>query len=202
MADEPNVRHSVDIRNTEEYVKLRSNYTRVKGELAAAQTKLNEVEKALEVARGEATAAKTKFDESKLKAENSELKGQLRSLSHRRVFDRLAKARQASEDSLDLLWQASGYKADKDDIDEATLGTLLDELKSKPGVARLFVAAESAEGSTPFSPAPGHGQGGRDTSSNGRFRVTSAQIADDAWVYANQTRYKEAIRTGTLEIVD
>ena len=70
--------------------------------------------------RTENVAQKCQLDEvlaelSRLRAENAELKGQLRTLSHRRVFDRLAKERGAPEDSLDLIWQASGHKAEKDD---------------------------------------------------------------------------------------
>jgi hypothetical protein len=34
------------------------------------------------------------------------------------------------------------------------------------------------------------------------LRITSAQAGDDAWVYANQKQYQEAIRNKTLEIVD
>jgi hypothetical protein len=120
------------------------------------------------------------------------------------VFDRLADERKVPGDARDLLWQASGWKAEKDEIDETAMATLLDELKTRPGVARLFggEAEPPPSGPTPPpTPAPGRGQGGRDLN-NGKFRVTLAQVGDDAWVYANQQRYQEALKTGNLEIID
>lgn len=184
--------------------RLRTGYTRLKMENAQLQTKvgelqarIGELDTAVKTAQGEVTSARDKYDQNKLKTENQELRGQLRTYAHRRVFDRLAAERGAATDALDLVWNASGWKPEKDDVDEAAMGELLDTIKARPGVARLFGGGESEP--PPKERAAGSGQGGK--AGNGMFRVTSAQLSSDEFMYENQARVMEARRNGTLEVV-
>lgn len=107
---------------------------------------------------------KGKADNSATAKRVLELEQQIREGNHRRAFDRLAKAKGVPEDSLDLLWQVSGYKAQADEIDEPALSAVIDEQKAKPGVSRLFGAAappvKEGQSTPPNKPAPGSGQGG------------------------------------------
>jgi hypothetical protein len=156
-------------------------------------------EKERDAIRADVDSAKAKYDGSKLKTENEELRTKLRTTEHRKAFDKLAKARGVAEDALDDLWQLSGYQAAKDEVDEAAIGTLLDEQKAKPGRARLF--GEVAE--TPTSaPGPGRGQGQCETKPNGKFLVTRAQMGDPLWCAEHHAERSAAVKAGTLEIID
>jgi FtsZ-binding cell division protein ZapB len=189
----------INVRTAPEYLGLRAKHTQLKVEHAALQGEVEKLKAEVASAKSEVETAKSKYDDSKLKAENQELKGKLRTTEHRKVFDRLAKERGVAEDALDDLWQLSGYQAAKDEVDEAAIGTLLDEQKTRPGRARLF--GEVAE--TPTStPGPGRGQGTRETKPNGKFQVTRAQLSDGVWAYENSERIKEATKGNTLEIID
>lgn len=92
-----------------------------------------------------------------------ELEGKLREIDHRKVFDRVAKSKGVAEDTLDLLYQTSGYKAEQPQPDEIAIGVMLDETRVKPGFSRLFGEAAPPNGQTttpPPKPGPGSGQGG------------------------------------------
>lgn len=189
----------MNVRTAPEYLGLRAKHTQLKVEHAALQGEVEKLKAEVASAKSEVETAKSKYDGSKLKTENEELRTKLRTTEHRKVFDRLAKERGVAEDALDDLWQLSGYQAAKDDVDEAAIGTLLDEQKAKPGRARLF--GEVAE--TPTStPGPGRGQGTRETKPNGKFQVTARQLSDGVWAYENSDRIKAAQKDGTLEIID
>lgn len=89
----------------------------------------------------------------------AELEGKLRDLDHRKVFDRTAKAKGATDAALDDLWTLSGYKAEAPEADEAALGTLIDAQKT----ARPYLFGGTTEtpknGAPPAKPGPGSGQG-------------------------------------------
>jgi chromosome segregation ATPase len=185
----------INVRTSSEYLGLRAKYSQLKVAHAALEGKYNQLETDLASAKSEVETAKSKYDDSKLKAENQELKGKLRTTEHRKVFDKLAKERGVAEDALDDLWQLSGYQAAKDEVDEAAIGTLLDEQKTKPGRARLF--GEVAE--TPTStPGPGRGQGTRDARGNGKLQVTRGQLADYDFAYL----HREELSKGNFDVID
>jgi ribosomal protein S20 len=188
-----------NVRTSSEYLGLRAKHTQLKIEHAALQGELDKLKTEVASAKSEVETAKSKYDGSKLKTENEELRTKLRTTEHRKVFDRLAKERGVAEDALDDLWQLSGYQAAKDDVDEAAIGTLLDEQKAKPGRARLFGEVAGTPTSTP---GPGRGQGQRESKPNGKFLVTRAQMGDPLWCAEHHAERSAAVKAGTLEVID
>lgn len=168
--------------------------------LRAAEERATAAETARAAAEAAAARAQSDFNADPLKGEVDRLKGEIRTRDHRAVFDRVAKGKGVAEDALDLVWQTSGYKAEGDAADEAKIGVLLDGLKGKPGVARLFGEAPAPAPTT--TPAAGRGQGAPAVDQGARFRVTSAQMRDPEWCRANHARRARALREGNLEIVD
>jgi hypothetical protein len=178
--------------------RLKSKLKEFGTRLGALEAERDAAVKQRDAAQAAATDAETKFNAEPLKGEVERLKGELREKTHRTVFDRLAAEKGVAKDALDLLYQNSGYKADKDEADEKAIGVLIDDLKAKPGVSRLFGEGQAP----PPPPAPGGGQGGRPENHGSKFRVTQAQLRDPEWCAANNGRRAKALREGTLEIVD
>jgi len=156
-------------------------------------------------ARDEAMAAadlaRKALDERPEKAELERLKGELREGKHRAAFDRLAREKGVADDALDLLYTSSGYKAEGDAPDDAAIGTLIDGLKEKPGVARLFGEPASPPPTPAPPPPPGSGQGARDRGGH-KFKVTVDQLSDGAWCMRNAAAMRQAQMDGTFEIVE
>jgi hypothetical protein len=150
-------------------------------------------------ARAAAAKAEADFNASPLKGEVDKLRGQLREWAHRRVFDRIALERGADKDAVDLVYSQSGYKAEGDEPDAEAIGTLIDSLKGRAGLSRLFGEAPQA---AEAGPGPGRGQGGKAGDAGGKFRATRAQLADPAWCRANGGKRDAAIKAGTFEITD
>jgi hypothetical protein len=168
------------------------------GKLKAAEDRAKALETEATTARNEAATAKGQYDQSKLKAENDQLRGELRTSKHRQVFNRLARERGAPDETHDLLWQSSGWKAEGDEVNEQAMANLLDGLKAKPGVSRLFGEAESQEGQRR---APGGGQGGHDSRPNGKLRVTQEMIQSGSqWLRDNRAEFNKAVAENRLEI--
>jgi hypothetical protein len=144
--------------------------------------------------------AKKEYDATGLGAELDRLKGELRLRDHRAVFDRLAKERDAYDDTLELIYQRSGYTPQADAPDEEAIAALLDAMRDRPGDGRLFGAPGRADQAPPSTPPPGSGQGRRDAAP-GRWRVSAEQMKDGAWCMANAQRLQAARKDGTLEIL-
>jgi regulator of replication initiation timing len=139
--------------------------------LGAQRSKFRAAAQSLAQERDQARADLTKLRERLAELEKTadtsaavkrvaELERQIRERDHRSVFDRLAKTKGVAEDSLDLVYQLSGYQAEADQADEAAIGTLLDEAKGRPGLSRLFGPGDPAKPAPIVKPAPGGGQGG------------------------------------------
>ena len=150
--------------------------------------------------------ARTKIENDRLKAEHAdlairadtsassrrvqELEGKLREISHRKVFDAVAKSKGVPEDALDLLYQTSGYKADQPEPDSIAIGAMLDEAKGKPGISRLFgdvqpiTPPNGQQPPPPIRPGPASGQGG---TNQGRTPMApdDPRHGDVRWVWDN-----------------
>lgn len=111
-----------------------------KQQARATAKELGEAREQLKTLSGELETLKKGDQSGRVK----ELESELRTLRHRRAFDRLAKERGASDDVLDDLFEVLKYRADKDDPDELAIGKLLDEAKEHKGRSRFF-AAPSAD---------------------------------------------------------
>jgi len=139
---------------------------------------------AMEAERDEAIKraekAEKSYDGDKLRVENETLKQQLRNRTHGDVFRRLAKEAGADERAIDDLYVLSGYKADKDDIDEAKLKTMVEELKAKKP---LHFPAPAVEGETPATEpevrrVPAADRGGSHDKGKSGVRLTEKHLAD------------------------
>jgi hypothetical protein len=191
----------MDITNTAEYVRLRNKYTQVKMERDTALAENGELKTSLSQRDTELSQLKPQLDQNTLLKENRTLKGQVRDMRHQAVADRHLRELGIRPDAIEAFHKLAPFEAQSDEPDEEAVKAHVAEAKSK--YSYLFGEAK-AEGEPPTptpTPAPGRGQGGK-AGGNGMLRVTSAQIGDDSWVYANQKRYQEAIRNNTLEIVD
>ena len=125
------------------------------------------------------------------------MKGEIRQRDHRAVFDKLAKERDAYDDTLELIYQRSGYRPEADVPDEASIAAMLDAMRTRPGDARLF----GGPGQPGQGPPPGSGQGRREVVP-GKWRVTTDQMRDGAWCMQNAARLRAARKDGTLEIIE
>jgi hypothetical protein len=166
--------------------------------LKAKEDELKIAEAARDEATGKIEAVKSKYDDSKLKAEVDRLKGEIRESKHFTKLSELAKAKGVRPDAVEDLRRLTEYKAEGDEPDEVKINALIDEQKSK----RPFLFGEPAPEGGGTSPGPGRGQGGSAGGGNGKFRVTRAQLADPHWCRENHDRRKEAMKAGTMEIVD
>ncbi len=96
-----------------------------------------------------------------------DLAGELKTLRHRRVFDRLAMARGADADTLDALWQLSAYKVEADEPDEKALTEFVTGLTAHKVTGRFFPAPEAPPDpnapppKAPPKPSPAAGRGDR-----------------------------------------
>lgn len=135
-----------------------------------------------------------------------ELEAELRTVRHRTTFDRLAIGEGADPESLDDLFQLSGYQAKDDKPDEKGIRKLLGEQKAHPSRKRFFQAAESDvagddqgdEGAadrggepppTPGPrPVPGGGRGGRAGKGAGGPVLTKDQLADPKFMLDSRNK--------------
>jgi hypothetical protein len=159
--------------------------------------------------RKEVEDLKTKLAESvdSVKAENKELKQQLRMGAHRDAFRRLASAAKVKQEGIDDLFALSGWKADKDEIDEAAMGKLLDELRGKK--ALFFesqgdgdTAEEVPTSATKRVPAPDRGS----TFDRGKagIRLTGKELADPKFMLdpKNKELILAAAKEGRIDLPD
>jgi hypothetical protein len=114
-----------------------------------------------EVARltKENEALQRKTDSSALAKQNAELQGKLRTLEHRKTFDRLAAEKGVtSPKAQDLLYKESGWKADADEFDEAEMSATIDASLTEMPFLKGAEATQD-EGQQPIvKPGPGSGQ--------------------------------------------
>ena len=121
------------------------------------------------------------------KARAEELQGKLRTLTHKAEFAKVAKAHGAREEAIDNLYQLSGYKADKDDVDTKSFESLLGTLKETRGYAfaeakaegegRVIEGAAGTHGQQ-FKPIPGAGRGRQHDTAKTGITLTKEQMMD------------------------
>lgn len=136
-----------------------------------------------------------------------ELQTELRTLRHRRAFDKLAKERGASDDVLDDLFDIIKYKPDGDEPDEKALAKLLDDAAAHPARSRFFAEWDGDDDADiepdreppareiDRRPSPDAGRGGRHNGSGTQF-VTRAQLADPK--FALDPKNQELLRTAKV----
>jgi hypothetical protein len=176
--------------------RLKTTLKRVGRDLKATRERAEQAERDRDAANTKAVKAQQDFDANPLKARVDELNQKLRDTAHKATFARLARSKGVADDAIDLVYQHSGYRAEQDEPDEAAIGSLIDGLKDRPGVSRLF-----GEPGPNGNPGPAKGQGGR-SGEGSKFRVTAAQLRDPNWCLQNQERRLQAIKDGTYEVVE
>jgi hypothetical protein len=169
----------------------------------AAQT-----EKALAAANTELAVLRAKIQDPDEQArELAELKQRLRERDHFEKFAEHAKAAKAKDTAIKHLWRVSGYKAERDEIDEKALSELVKRLKSD-----VDYAFDSGEPERPSETSPaqrtryglelrempepaGAGRSARNTDGDGTL-ITAEMRADPKFML--DPRNKELIRDAAL----
>jgi hypothetical protein len=184
--------------DSERIEKLSGAVARHRRDAEDAQEKLEAAEKTIKALTAERDTYKSQADTSAMKKRVQELEGIIRSGKHKEAFAKLGKEKELDPDAVDYLYQLSGWKAESDDIDEEAMGAVLDELKGKPGLSRLFGAAPGANGNQPppKKPGPASGQGGGDKGRPGS-KFTDAQLSDPVFAMRNW----DAIQKDAMEQV-
>jgi hypothetical protein len=162
-----------------------------------------------DVTAAEAKAAKAAkdFDDAPLKAENARLQGEIRTDRHKAAFTKLAKAAGVREKAVDAVYQLSGWKAEKDQVDEAAMQTAIDGLKESADFAfepdpgdtdTLLDASGSDRTITPSpKPVPGSGRGGAHQPSKSGIILTRDHLADPKFML--DPKNKELIQSAAAE---
>lgn len=198
MADEPN--GTTTQRHDDGLVaRLATQRTKFKDAVERITTERDSLKAEADRLRVENADLKTRADTSVSVKRVAELEGKLRDLDHRKVFDKLATAKGARPEALEDLWQLSGYKAEKDDIDEATIATLIDEQRGKRSYLFGVDAPPPPPPTPPPKPGAGSGQGG---SSTVTLVFSEEQLSDPKFVMQNFERIalsaQERINTGQI----
>lgn len=187
--------NSVDPSVVARLASQRGHYKTQARETAKERDTLKEQLKALAT---ELEAAKKGDQSGRVK----ELEGELRTLRHRRAFDRLAKERGAADDVLDDLFDLLKYKADKDDPDEDAIAKMLDDAAKHRARSRFFAewdgdddeGDEEEERTPPRREAPVDGGRGGRHRPEGSVAITREQLADPKFMLdpRNAARIKNA----------
>jgi hypothetical protein len=172
---------------------LKQDNERLNGQINSLATKYEKLKADHEATGKERDTYKTSAAEAdKHKARVGELEGQVRTHTHKAAFAKAAKAAGVHEDDVDDLYQISGYKAEKDAIDDKAIGDLVTDLKEKKPrwfsqqqpsdqSAQLSTAQQAAAQTTNREPErmiPGGGRGGYAGGKVGAKGLTREQLAD------------------------
>jgi hypothetical protein len=156
---------------------------RMKARIKDLSRRLQAAEAASQAATTEAAAAKAKYETEPLKAENEQLRGEIRTGKHKAAFSRLAKDAGVREKAVEALYQLSGWKAEKDDVDEKGMSEAIEGLRESADYA--FEPAQDAQAETKPEaltpsrvPPPAQGRGAAHQPSRSGVVLTRAQMAD------------------------
>jgi len=168
---------------------LVTELTNTKSERDNYKTKWEDAAKELETYRAEPSEIKAQYDA---------LKGELRGIKHKEVFQRVAAEQKVRPDALDDLWRLTGYQPEQDDPDEARIAGLLAEaVKSRP-----YLVQEEAAPPAPSKlvPSPASDRGSDPRLKSG-FTVKRSELNSiPTGPFAEQ--YQAAMRDGTLVILN
>jgi len=174
---------------------------RYKEKLAGYGKQITELTEKLAKAESRAQKAEKAYDGDAIRAENAALKQTIRTSTHREKFRALAKEAGAADDAVDDLFDASGWKAEKDEIDEEAMKALVGDLKPKKAWA--FRSAEAADdgGDQTAEPVikrvPAGDRGTAHNPAKGGIRLTAANLADPKFML--DPRNKEMIQAAAKE---
>jgi hypothetical protein len=178
--------------------KLSGAVARHRRDAEDAQEKLEAAEKTIKALTVERDTFKAQADTSAMKKRVAELEGIIRNGNHKAAFARLGKEKELDPDAVDYLYQISGWKAESEEIDEEAMSATLDELKTKPGLSRLFGNLAPPPNGQPLvrKPGPASGQGGGDKGRPGS-KFTNEQLSDPVFTMRNW----DAIQKDAMEQV-
>jgi len=147
-------------------------------------------------------------DEHRKRADH--LQGELRLVNHRIAFSEVAEAAGVDRSMVNDLFQLSGYKAEKDDIDPTAFDTILSDAKVKR--PRFFAEATAqAAAEQPASnaeraaqqhrPVPAQGRGDTHQVAKSGITITRAQLADPKFKLdpKNKALIADAVKNGRVQ---
>ena len=192
--------------------------------LKADNDRLNGVVTALTVDRdkhkADVTTLTKERDELQVKVGNpdehrkraDQLQGELRLVNHRVAFSEVAEAAGVDRSMISDLFQLSGYKAEKDDVDPAAFETIIAEAKEKR--PRFFADAAQAAGTQQqeqpaateqngqkYRPVPAGGRGAAHDPSKSGVTVRGSQLRDPKFKLnpKNKEIIAEAVKAGRVD---
>lgn len=157
MADQPN--HEAR-RWREKFRALRRQHQESEARYQASEENLSEALAALEETEAERADFQARFEAEPddKDATIRELQGKLRTIEHRKVFDRLAGEAKVRPEALEDAWARMAYEADSDDVDESALSERLGEVLA----TRAYMLAPEGDGvAVARRPAPDGAHRGR-----------------------------------------
>ncbi len=166
--------------------------TRLKHELKQTQAERDRLALEHDALKKEADGLRTRADTSITAKEVDRLKTELRGLRHRQEFDRLALAAGVRPEALADAWDLSRYAPEKDEVDAAKLGEVIEAQKQ----ARPYLFATPADPNAPApkpepKPAPASGKGAAATGAPVAFDLERA-ASDPGYVMRNYDKYTAA----------
>ncbi len=150
---------------------------------------------------------KQNTDVSKASKRIAELEQVIRNRTHGDAFKRIAKAAGADERGLDDLYALSGWKAEKDDVDEAALKTLVDDLKAKKPL-HFPPPSDAGDSPTveekPIKRVVGGDRGGSHDKTKSGIRLTGENLADPKFMLdpRNKDMILAAAKEGRIRLPD
>lgn len=150
-----------------------------------------ELEAAAKTSGAELAGLRERASESAQAKQIAALTAELRSVNHRRVFDRLAAEAGVASAAVGDLWTLSGYQAEADEADETAIKTLIDGQKTaRP---HLFGGADQAAEPPVERLPPGPGAN-RGSGAKAPQEFTEAQLSDPVFVMKNFDRIAAACK--------
>jgi hypothetical protein len=168
---------------------------KLKGALATASSERDLARAERDTFKSQSENLARQVESSKNNKEVIELRGKLKEIEYRKVFDRVAKAKGIREDAYDAAYQLGGYRPPDGDVDEEALGQAIDEQKAK----QSFLTGGKTEEKPvekQVKPGPASGQG-QVAGAGAGFQLppdTDARWSDPAWQWNNRHKIAEAIK--------
>jgi hypothetical protein len=168
---------------------------KLKGALATASSERDSARAERDTFKTQNETLARQVESSKNNKEVLELRGKLREIEFRKVFDRIAKSKGIRDDAFDAAYQLGGYRPPDGEVDEDALGAAIDEQKAK----QTFLTGGKTEekpAEKQVKPGPASGQG-QVAGAGAGFQLppdTDARWSDPAWQWNNRHKIAEAIK--------
>lgn len=132
-------------------------------------------------------------------------RGKLRTTVHKQAFRDKVTAAKADPKAVDALWKLHGYEPTTDEVDPKALDDLVKLAKDESPFAFLKdeVLTNTTTTASPRKlETTGDPSRGRQVQTPGKFEVRRSELADGAWMQANQDKVSKAHQDGTFALIE